>query len=359
MAIGQLSGILGHYVNDLGNIGAMVGISVKGGAPIIVTEGFRDIERRREWSPDTLYQIGSQTKIFVAIALMLLQRSGKVDLDGLLSDYLDLPIDKRIKVSHLIENSSGLGEFSFAMHGPRFDPAYDWAPRDLVALALPIGQLFPPGERFDYSNTGWVIAAMLIEQASGMSYADFLSSEVIEPLGLTDTFVGASGVWPRERMASGYFRSARFPDPIDTGTAVPMSWAFGTGDIISSAPDMLRFFHFLASGENALEIALSDLLRRTRRSPLNPSFALSLGVEYGLGIERRPLTGRAVIGHPGKTHGYFTGTWHDPDCGVTVTTCVNGAMDLTEPPELAGRRYPADHLFSSALFCAYEIARNG
>jgi D-alanyl-D-alanine carboxypeptidase len=344
------------YVCRLGNLAALVAVDVPGQEPIIISSGHCDINRQRPVTNSSLYQIGSQTKIFVAIAMVLLQRDGVLSLDDPLSLHLKLPVDERIRLKHLIMNTSGLGEFSLSMHTARFDPRVEWAPRDLVALALAHGQLFEPGERFDYCNTGWIIAALVIEQVSGMGYGEFLRQRIIEPLGLADSYVGHDRDWPRDRMAGGYFRSAYVTEPVDTGRDVAMTWAFGTGDIISSASDMLSFFRALQTRENPTGITFNDLLHETAVPARTPIFALSLGAEYGYGLERRRWAGRSVVGHPGKTHGYGAGSWCDLELGITVTSCVTGILDFTEPPEITALRYPAHHLFASMLFTAYHLA---
>ena len=353
-AVDRFQFVLEELVGRLGNLGAIAAIDVRGIGRRYFAAGHADITRTRPAKPMHLYQIGSQTKTLLALALLRVHRTLGIDLDGSARNYVDLPVDPRITVRHLLMNQSGLGEMLYGIPPARWDPRLPIEPRTLVALALPQGQLFDPGSRFDYCNTGWVIAALVLESVANKSYRDAMRELVIDPLSLADTSVG--GEAPVERMMRGYMASqATGGELIDASAA--LSWAFGAGDAVSSLDDMLDLFAALCRPDMPLGIALADLNATTGKPSSMPYFPMSAGIEYGIGIERQSWAGREVWGHPGSTYSYASGTWVDPERAIIVTTCVTRKETHPPSPDVE-LRYPRAQLFSMALNTAYALAHD-
>jgi D-alanyl-D-alanine carboxypeptidase len=350
-AVQRFQIVLDDFTNDLGNLAAIAAIDVHEQGRLYLTSGFADLEKTETATSGHVFQIGSQSKTALAVVMLRLQGEGRLRLDDRVIAYLDLPIDKRITLRHLVMNQSGLGEATFAMLGKRRDPRIRYAPRDLVALALPQGQLFEPGSRFDYCNTGWVIAAMIIEKVCGVPCSAVIRRMVVEPLGLGDTTFGDER--RTSKMLRGYVESDATDGLIDASDC--LSWVYGAGDGVSSLDDMLSFYGALRHLDNPLGIGLDCLTAETGRPVADPYFSLSIGTEYGLGLERRRWAGSEVWGHPGSTSSYMSATWLDVARGVTVVTCVTRAVayPLTIDAE---HRYPRAQLFAMALNTAYALA---
>jgi D-alanyl-D-alanine carboxypeptidase len=353
-ATDRLQHVLDDLVGTLGNLAALVGIEVHGRRRRYFSAGYADLQQTERATEKHLFQIGSQTKTVVAVALLLLERQGLIQLDSRVDHYLDLPIDRRITVRHLLMNTSGLGEYSMAIPPERLDPRLPLEPRDLVALALPQGQVFEPGARFDYSNTGWVIAAMLIEKVAARPYAKVVRDAIGRPLGLRDTYIGAEA--PTNRMIHGYLRSGATSEFIDI--AGTYHWAFGAGDAVSNLDDMLELFGALATESTRIGVGLTDLTASVVKPSDTPYYPLSLGAQYGLGIERRAWAGAEVWGHPGSTIACSSGSWCDIARGVTITSCVTHAVTMPIAADF-DIRYPRAQLFSMALNTAYTLASEG
>lgn len=349
-SVSRLENVAEYYVSTLKNIGVSIGIDVKGKGRTYISAGHTELEPHTPVGKNHLFQIGSQSKTVVAMALFLLDRSGLLSLDDKVWKHIDLPIDRRISIRHLLMNASGLGEFTAAFPMARLDPRIIYSPRDIVALALPQGQIFEPGERFDYSNTGWVIAALVIEAATGERYGDVIRRLILDPLQLKNIWFGGDA--PVERMMRGYIRSPVAPEPIDSSSC--LSWAYGAGDGVSDVDDMLDLFGALIDPDSPLGIKLTDLNAQTGQHADTPYFPLSFGTEYGLGIERRAWAGQEVWGHPGSTFSFVTSTWIDPVAQATVTTCVTRNVAVNETD--TALRYPREQLFAMALNTAYAIA---
>jgi D-alanyl-D-alanine carboxypeptidase len=353
-AVVRFGRVIEQFVTTLGNLGVLAAIEVHGRGRHYFTAGHCDLEHTAAANARHLFQIGSQSKTVVAMTVLLLEREGRIRLDDTVQTHVDLPIDRRITVRHLLMNTCGLGETMVAMPPARRDPRVRIAPRDLVALALPQGQLFEPGSQFDYCNTGWVIAAQIIEAVCAKPYGEVIAEKILKPLRLHDSFFG--GFAPAGRMLHGYISSAATSGLIDTAGC--LSWAFGGGDGVSSLDDMLDLFGSLCRKQSPIGISLADLNHTTAKPSASPYHPLSLGTEYGLGLEHRAWAGSTVWGHPGSTTSYLSGTWIDLQHGVTVTTCVTRAVSLPLSAD-AELRYPRQQLFAMALNTAYVLAGEG
>lgn len=350
-ALQRLADKAERYIEQPGNLAVLIAIDIAGQPRRYVTAGRRDLARTAALDKGALYQIGSQTKTLVAWALLLLERDGQIRLDDPVVRHVDLPIDPRITVRHLLLNASGLGEYTSLVGTSFLDVGLALQPRDLLSLALPEGQLFTPGERVEYCNTGWLVAAMLLDAVTG-SYAEFVRDRIFEPLRLENSFVGAAG-FPYDRAAHGYVRTARGGKPFSTSGEANFTWAYGAGDIVSCCDDMLDLFAALRDPANATGVSLSDLVLEA--PPGRRGAAQTVGTEYAYGLERRFWAGRPVWGHHGRTFGYGASSWVDLDAGVTVTTCTTWLLDLTEP-QRADLRDPGPHLFTLALATGYSLA---
>lgn len=345
----RLEAVVDDFVSRLGNLGAIISIRMPGRAEITITKGHSDITKMREVQPDDIFQIGSQSKTTIAVTVLLLERDGLLKLDDPVHNYVDLPIDKRITIRNLLMNSSGMGEYTIA-GGPVFDMRLKFLPRDLVALALPQGQLFEPGTRFDYCNTGWVVATMVIEAVTGRPYGDVCAARVVAPLGLANTAFGTQ--IPEGNPMRGYAVIPPATEPTDM--TEHLSWVQGAGDGVSNVSDILDFYMSLLDQSSALGVSLHELSANTLEPTSKPYFPMSLGAAYGLGLERRAWAGREVWGHPGSTGSCRTSTWIDPGKGVGVATAVTQVWDPSGPPEEL--RYPREQLFAMALEAAYAVA---
>jgi len=344
----RLQTMLGDHVDNFGAVGVMVGIDVPGLPRVRMVAG----ERTRGsdlLAPSHLFQIGSQTKTFVALAVLLLGRDGVVGLDDPVCRHLALPIDRAVTLRHLITNTSGIPEYLGVVSGP-FDAPI--APADLVVPALEKGLLFPPGTQFDYSNTGWVIAAMLLDAKAPGGYAGFVRERIFTPLGMDDSRVGTG--YPASQLAHGYLKSTA-GGMIAAVDGFSLSWAYGAGDIVSSCDDMLDFFRALASPANALGITLADMTANWAESAPTPFHAGSLGGAYAFGLERRYWGGLEVWGHPGRTAAYGASSWFVPATGAIVTTAFMYVEDAAEAPQLAAQRYNPPLLFTQALATAHAL----
>lgn len=269
--------------------------------------GLRDLARRTPMRPHDRVQVGSVAKTFVATGVLRLVTEGRIDLDAPLAQYLpDLPIENPwagiapLRVRHLLDHTSGLDDVRlwqvFTLRGDPNAPLR-------AALAHPGQRLrlrYRPGARFSYSNSGYLIAAMLIEQVTGTRYEEWLERELLRPLGMTRStfaFVSQVGRAADPTMAMGHFDGVA-PYPSYAIRARPAS------QFTTTAADMAIFARFLMSdGRVDKRVLVDSLLLRAMAVPTTTE-AVQAGLEtgYGLGLVRRErwgITGKCHLGNLG------------------------------------------------------------
>ncbi|MGW5355791.1 serine hydrolase domain-containing protein [Streptomyces sp. NPDC004031] len=298
--------ILDRLTTADGGPGALVEVRDRRGRSVL-TSGVADVLTRAPMRGDSSFRIGSMTKPFVATVVLQLVGEHRVVLDAPVERYLPGVVrgpagdGRTITVRQLLQHTSGLPDYLDFLD-PRAvlrDPLAHHDTRDLVDLALAHPPVFPvPGDGWDYSNTNYLLAGMIVEKVTGHSYGEEIRRRVITPLGLTATSVpdddpAIPGPHPR-----GYVRPG--PDaPLLDATALNPSVAGASGAMISSADDLDRFLAALLGGR---------LLRPAQLAEMTAVRATGdTGREYGLGLERRTLPcGGTYWGHGGDIFGYET-----------------------------------------------------
>ncbi|GAA4081707.1 serine hydrolase domain-containing protein [Actinomadura miaoliensis] len=286
-----------------------------------VAEGVGDLRTGAPMPRGGRFRIGSLTKPFVATVVLQLVGEGKVDLDAPVEDYLpgllgDGAAEKPVTVRHLLQQTSGLPDV--LDHLPPSELINDrfrhWEPRELVEIALSHPRLFEPGARWDYSNTNYTLAAMLIERVTGRTYGEEIHRRILKPLRLTDTSVPGDRTGIPGRHPRGYVRTGT--QLLDL-TELNPTMAAGSGDMISSARDLNRFLAALLRGGLLRPAQQREMM--TTRPTGNES-----GAEYGLGLQKFPLKGcdGEFWGHGGDMLGFTARSGATVD-GRQVTVMVN------------------------------------
>jgi CubicO group peptidase (beta-lactamase class C family) len=198
-------------------------------------------------TPDTKFELASLTKQFTGTAILLLAQAGKLDLDAPVTRYYPQAPEswKQITVKELVTHTSGLPnnellDFSKGICVP-------YSPEELIATFKSRPLKFKPGTDWAYTNTEYYLLAYIIQTVSGKSYADFLTSQIFQPLEMNASgFAPTSTVIPQ--MAEGYAKdgqSLRHRDYFDRSLEI------GAGGVYSTASDMLRWNEAL-NGEKLL-----------------------------------------------------------------------------------------------------------
>ncbi len=245
------------------------------------TAGVRDRVSGAAMDVRARFRVGSVSKTFTAVVLLQLVDEGRLSLDAPVGRYLPglLP-DERITVRHLLTHRSGLPDYTEAMFRrtvPGFEAVRDrvFAPRELVDLALKEPRT-EPGAAYRYANTNFVVAGMLVEQATGEPVARAYERRIIGPLRLRATSYVHPGTRIEGLHARGYLHPDEAGAPLVDSTEQTVSWAQAAGAVISSPADLNTFLTALMRGRllsPRMLDAMTTVARRTPRAPASTGSA--------------------------------------------------------------------------------------
>ncbi|UGY93709.1 serine hydrolase domain-containing protein [Streptomyces gobiensis] len=295
--------------------------------------GAADLDTGRERTAKDRFRAASITKTFIATVLLQLEAEGKLSLDDTVEDWLPGVVQgngndgSKITLRQLLQHTSGLFNYTadpemwerfttgFPQH--RYDT---YKPRELVSIALQHQPDFEPGKGWSYSNTGYVLAGMVIEEATGKPYAKAVKQRVIKPLKLKETsFPGTRVTLPRPHAVAYSKLWSEDPDAkIHDVTELNPSWAGAAGEIVSTTGDLNRFFGALLRGE---------LLPRPQQSAMFNTVPVGdeFPGEYGLGIYSLKLScDKTVWGHGGSLHGSLSNVLGTRNGDHVLTANMNG-----------------------------------
>ncbi|MEU8125392.1 serine hydrolase domain-containing protein [Spirillospora sp. NPDC049024] len=294
-----------------------------------------------EATPDSVFQIGSITKLWTSTLVLRLADEGKIELDRPVRAYLpefgvaDEEAAERITVRQLLNHTAGFEGDIFTDTGVGDDCLEKY-----VATLHEVPQLFPPGEQFSYNNAGYCVLGRLVEVLLGRPYDACLREQLITPLGLTHTATG-----PYEaimfRAAVGHVE----PEP-GTGYVPAPVWALArsnapAGSMLAMRPrDLVAFARMhLADGvaaDGARVLAPGTAARMHAREVDLPELGL-MGTSWGLGFERFDTAAGAIIGHDGSTIGQQAFLRMVPEAGVAVALVTNGGDAVSLYHDVVGR----------------------
>jgi CubicO group peptidase (beta-lactamase class C family) len=291
-----------------------IGVARNGKLVFAKAYGYRNLDDKVPADADTAYGIGSNTKQFTAAAILLLRDAGKLDVDAPVSRYLpDMPHGREVTIRNLLTHTGGYAEFTELPDVDRLGarPATNEEILDTV-VSSPLG--FKPGTKWQYSNTGFVMLATIVERLSGTSYADFVRTRIFEPLGMTRTRYEDQALVETNR-ATGYSRFAMGQQEHESH--LDYTWFSGAGAIESTLAD-------LETWNNAID--RGTLLSAASRDMMHTSFKLADGTDthYGFGLFMQPLPGgKHVVLHGGDTTGFGTQDARFVEDGLDVIVLTN------------------------------------
>ena len=292
----------------------------------------------REWeipnTPQTHFRIGSLTKAFTAAAVLILAEAGRLGLDDPIRRLVPgLPEAwEGVSLRHLLQHRSGIINFTALPNYYDQIARVDHTPGQIVALVASEPLLFPPGERFEYSNTNYVLLGMAIEAASGLPYPHYLREKILTPLGLKETgYDDLTAILPRR--ASGYRRGRA-----QWRNAVPMaaSSAYAAGALYSTVDDLLAWNEALGSTR-----LLSAASRAAMFDDRGTGYGLGWFVSRAFARPGEPGSGHRVFGHAGSIPGFLSINDLYPDDRLSVIVLSNTE---TAPAQKIARDLAALHL---------------
>ena len=282
-----------------------IAVSERGRVIYSAAFGVTDRESATPATPRSVLQIASLTKQFTAAAILLLAERGALTLDDRIETFVPEfdPAGATITLRHLLTHTSGVA-------GLPPDPYSELTRAKYMTLINGQPLAFTPGSKWSYSNAGYRLLGYAIESITGMPFADFIQTEFALPLGLIDTGVCGTFGLP---VPAGYSvvqgTSTRVP-PLD------MSVPFAAGALCSTAADLVRWSHFLATGRVVLPASYATMITPTLLTNNNL-------VPYGLGVSVENWLGRPAVSHTGGISGFQSALLYFSDPDIAVAVIIN------------------------------------
>lgn len=341
---------------------AGVSVAVMQGGVVLFARGYgqADLENPAAINVETIFKVGSVTKQVTTVLLGQLVDQGKVDLDADIRTYLpDAPTSGRsVTVAQLLDHTSGIRSFTNLGQAVSRDSfRLDLTTDRLIGLLRNVPPDFEPGTSWQYNNTGYLLAGMLVERITGSSLAEVLARGITEPLGLTRTS------WCDERAvvpnrAKGYRRAAAgFERAVGESMSIPR----GAGALCSTPIDLVRFRDALAKGRLLSTATYQRMITPAR-------LADGWKTNYGYGVALYHIGPYRVIRHGGTITGFQANLLYVPERDLVVSVLANtmgsdpvglsdgivaGILGVDLPP--AGEQVlPADR--RSSLVGRYRLA---
>ncbi len=315
--------------------------------------GVRDLKTLAAIDPQTNFRLASCTKQFTAMAIMLLVHDGKLRYEENLAEiFPEFPAyGKSITVRHLLNHTSGLQDYETLMEQEERRGGRRWTEenqiQDAEVLALLEKQdstLFPPGTKWAYSNSGYVLLGSIVAKVSGKSFADFLHERIFAPLKMDQTLAYQKGKNEVANRAFGHTKEAQGWKQTDQSST---SATLGDGGVYSSLRDLAKWDdalqkHTLLS-ESEMQPAFTPVKLADGSQPTWPADSdrpKGAPVSYGFGWFLDPYQGRARMWHYGETMGFHAYISRFADDKLSIVLLSNRSdLDLEKVMEKVADLY--------------------
>ncbi len=299
--------------------------------------GVTDLRTLQKIDERTNFRLASFTKQFTAACIMLLAHDGKLSYDDHLTHFFpEFPAyGNSITVRNLLNHTSGLKDYEDLL-----SQQYPGMPEEKIPQILDAGVLklleqqttvkFPAGTKWEYSNSGYAVLAMIVEKVSGKPFAEFLQERIFTPLQMTNTLAYERGKNEVPHRAYGHTKEEDGWHQTDQS---PTSAVLGDGGIYSSLDDLAKWDRALR-----LHALLSEAEMQPALTPVQPTERPAKSPEgstlsYGFGWFLDPYQGHRRMSHDGETLGFRTTIQRFPDDQLTIIILGNRAD--ANPEDLA------------------------
>lgn len=275
--------------------------------------GYANFKQKTKLDENSVFQLASVSKQFTAAAILILNERGELSLDDeVIRFYPEFPYEK-VTVRHLLNHTSGLPKY-FWLAEHKWDKDYPPSNEEMMDLMAnsDVMRFFSPGANFDYSNTGYMVLASIVEKITDMPYGDFVQANIFQPLEMNSTFVYRYEQDPiAENQLVGYrLYKGRWHAAIG-GTVNDR--IVGDKNVYSTTEDMLKWIQGLNSGKIISEKTLSEMYSRGETK-------YKRKVPYGFGFRIKENEGEKIIYHNGKWNGFSTSLMQYPEDELVVIT---------------------------------------
>lgn len=282
--------------------------------------GMANLELNVPMKPEHVLPLASITKQFTSVAILMLMEQGKLSLQDTLSKFIeDYPRGNEITLHQLLNHTSGIVSYT---NLPEFwnKTRLDMTTKEIIESFKSLPLEFNPNERYEYSNSGYVLLGYIIEKLSGMSYEDFIQKNIFDRIGMKNSYYANSYKIISNR-ASGYqIYEGNYENAEYMSTTIP----YAAGSLMSTVDDM--FLWYKAIHQNTLITEKSKQMAFTNHTLNNGKHN-----HYGYGWYINELAGVTTIEHPGGMNGFSTSGIFVPDSNIYAVVLSN--LDDGKGPE--------------------------
>ena len=287
-----------------------------------------------EWdipvTPETIFQTGSVGKQFTAMAVMMLVEEGKLGLDDKIAKFIpEAPATwNDVTVRSLLTHTSGIGDYGGeedTMAKGVINFRKDYTEEALVQAFAKMPKDFPAGEKWSYSNTGYVLLGVIIHRVTGKFYGDFLQDRIFKPLGMTSTrIISEEDIVPHRssgyRLVKGELKNQEWVAPTLNTTA--------DGALYTNVVDLAKWDAALYT---------TNLIKRSSLDAMWTPAKLTSGktYPYGFGWDLASRQGHRAVSHDGAWQGFTMSMSRYLDDRLTVIVMTNLDSDNAKPEEIA------------------------
>jgi len=309
----QVDSIAGAVLAATGVPSASVAVVRHGAIAYAHAYGMAKLDPQTPADTTMRYAIGSISKQFTAAAILLLAQQHKVSLDDPVSKYVPgLSRGTEVTVRELLSHTSGYQDFWPQDYVPP-DMEQPTTPQQIIDRWAKQPLDFEPGTKWQYSNTNFIIAGLIVEKASGTPFTRFIHSRILDRLGLTSA-VDFDALGPSAAQPVGYLRYGL--GPLRPATPTGPGWMFGAGELAMTPTDLAKW---------DISMIRESLLDPASYKTMETTVLLKNGVStgYGLGVEVGQIAGHRMISHSGEVSGFTAENMVFPDDSAAIVVLTN------------------------------------
>jgi len=325
-----LAARIDQYMQGLAGWGGTILVAQKGEVLISQGYGLADRENDVPNTSQTKFAIGSMTKAFTAMAIMMLQERGQLTVQDPICKYIsDCPTAwKPITLHHLLIHTSGIHDYEAWYYelNDKINICREYKPEEFIAFFKDLPLDFAPGSRWSYSNTGYFLLGVAIEKVSDESYETFIQKNILQPLGMTESGYDRSSTIVKQR-ASGYSidQNGGFVNAYCTDVSIK----YAAGGLYSTVGDLYKWDQALYTDRLVSTGTLNTIFTSTVSID---SSQWPAGAVYGYGWAISQQSGHRVIWHGGFVYGFVSQITRYPDDQVTIIVLTN--VDTENPYQI-------------------------
>lgn len=316
----ELASQIDELMNKLNAEGTFNGsVLIARNGQVVLRKGYGLADRAQNLpnTPTTRFRLASITKQFTAMAILMLQEQGKLNVEDQVCQYIaDCPTAwQGMTIHHLLTHTAGVYDFRDFIYTGQTSPTPSTAAQVIERIKeKPLA--FAPGEGWSYTNGGFMVAGYIVEQVSGQGYAQFLQEQIFDPLGMKNTGYADNAT----ALAVGYRNATTQENPLDS------SLLLGAAGLYSTVEDLYLYAQALDSGKLLPPQSLAQFFKEHVRlgegnGGFSPGYEAPVFYAYGWGVAT--FHGHRVIGHDGWIEGYGGDLRRYPDDTITTILLMN------------------------------------